>query len=462
MSFGAPFWLWTLLLVPALLAVFVFNTRKSKSLLEKIVAPRLLAQLAASVSWPARWLRLSLQLAALACVVAALARPRAGYTWEENKGKGRDILIVIDVSKSMLSTDVAPNRLTRAKLAAQDLTNLLQGDRVGVVAFAGDAFLQAPLTADSGAVLDSIQELDTNIIPVGGTNIAEAVRIAADAFGKGESENRAIVLFSDGEEIDADGVAAVQKHADSFRVFTVGVGTANGSLIPLQDGPGGATFVKDENGQFVKSRLDEARLQKLAEAGDGFYTHLENGPTDMKKIVSEGFLKMSEHEIDAKMSRHPIERYQWPLGFGLALLAASLLVNDRRRTPNRAVAKPARVLVSTGMAVFLAMPVIASASSAGMEFYSQQKYKEATDAFQKDLAKRGDLAALNYDLGAAAYKAGDYEKALEAFSKALAGADAKLQPKAEYNLANTLYQRGSGKQEKDAKIKEWRGAIDHY
>ena len=462
MTFGSPHWLWALLLVPVLAGLFMQNIRRGKKLLQKFIAPRLVPRLAASVSGTKRWIRFLLQLAAFACVVTALARPRHGFTWQEEKRRGRDILLAIDVSKSMLATDITPNRLTRAKLAAQDLTGLLQGDRVGVIAFAGDAFLQAPLTADSGAVLDSIRELDPSVIPVGGTNIADAIKVAVDAFGKGESDNRALVIFSDGEEIDADGIASARNSAESVRIFTVGIGTNNGSLIPLPAEPGEASFVKDEHGQFVKSRLDENRLRKLAEVGGGIYVHLENGSADMRKIVDEGLKKMNEHEINAKLSRHPIERYRWPLCLGVALLASSLLVNERRRTPGRTARKMTGRSAPAVAVVFLALTLSASAGNPGMELYGQQRYREAGEAFQKELARRGDSAASHYNLGASAYKSGDYDKALDAFSKALAGADPKLQPKAEYNLGNTLYQRGTGKQEKAAKLTEWRGAIEHY
>src|SRR5204863_9120746 len=138
-----------------------------------------------TVSSPKRLARFVLFLAGLAGVIVALAQPRYGYTWEESRQRGRDVLIAIDVSKSMLANDVAPSRLARAKLAAQDLINLLPGDRVGLIAFAGNAFLQAPLTIDYSAVLNAVNELDTNIIPRGGTDIAEAIRVAAKAFGKG-------------------------------------------------------------------------------------------------------------------------------------------------------------------------------------------------------------------------------------------------------------------------------------
>src|SRR5438067_148638 len=198
MSFAAPQWFWALALLPALLALFFWNENRRSGLLQKIVALRLVPELASSGSAAKRRFRFLAMLAGLACVIVAQARPQLGYTWQESRRKGRDLLIAIDTSKSMLATDLAPHRLTRAKLAAQDLINLLLGDRVGLIAFAGDAFLQAPLTIDYSAVLSSINELDVNIIPRGGTNIAAAINLAAEAFGKGESENRALILMTDG------------------------------------------------------------------------------------------------------------------------------------------------------------------------------------------------------------------------------------------------------------------------
>src|SRR6478672_10116449 len=165
MSFGQPLWFWALALFPFLLAIFVQNERARRTQLKRLVAARLLEKLAGTVSLAKRRWRFGVTLLGLAALVVSLAQPRYGFSWQESKMRGRDVLIAIDTSKSMLATDMAPNRLARAKLAAQDLITQLAGDRVGVIAFAGTAFLQAPLTADSTAVLASLQELDTEIIP---------------------------------------------------------------------------------------------------------------------------------------------------------------------------------------------------------------------------------------------------------------------------------------------------------
>ena len=380
------------------------------------MAARLLDRLAGTVSLGRRRLRFALLLLGLAALIVSLAQPRYGYTWQESKRKGRDIIIAIDCSRSMLATDLTPNRLGRAKLAVQDLLEQLQGDRVGLIAFAGTAFLQAPLTIDYGAVLNSLSELDTNIIPRGGTNIAAARSPRADAaFGKGESDNRCLILFTDGEELEADAVEAASAEKDHMRIFTVGLGSADGSLIPIPGENGGTGFVKDEKGQIVKSRLDEDRLRKIAETTGGFYVHLQNGPAEMQQIVHAGLGQMKEKEIDTRMSRRPIERYEWPLSAALVLLVASTLIGERKRGSRR---PPLSVAASALVLVLLLIPRGAEAKNSGLEDYEREDYKGAMSEFDRQLQQQRESAALNFALGAAAYKAGDYPKALDAFSKA--------------------------------------------
>src|SRR6202030_2089963 len=235
----------------------------------------------------------ALQLLGLAFALIALAQPRWGYTFQDVKRKGLDLLIAVDTSRSMLSNDVQPNRIERVKLAIQDLINELQGDRVGLIAFAGRAFLQAPLTIDYDAVVEAINDLDTKTIPEGGTNISSAIALAMQSFGKSATGNRALIIFTDGEDLSGDAVTMAKEATDAgVRIFTVGVGTPQGSLIPVTGEDGQTAFVKDSSGQVVKSRLDEKRLREVAEATGGFYLHLENGPRSMQQIENEGLAKM--------------------------------------------------------------------------------------------------------------------------------------------------------------------------
>jgi Ca-activated chloride channel family protein len=490
MSFGQPLWFWAFALFPLLLALFAQNERRREKLLRQLVAARLQERLAGSVSVPLRRLRFALLLLGLAGVIVSLAQPRLGYTWEQSKRKGRDVIIAIDCSRSMLATDLAPSRLGRAKLAVLDLVGQLAGDRLGLIAFAGSAFLQAPLTIDYGAVLNALGELDTDIIPRGGTNIAAAITEADSAFGKGESDNRCLIIFTDGEELDADGIVAATAQKDRIKIFTVGLGSSDGSLIPIPGENGGTGFVKDENGQIVKSRLDEDRLRKIAEVTGGFYLHLQNGPAEMQHIFRDGLGQMKEQEIDARMSRRPIERYQWPLAAGLVLLVASALVNERKRISRRASfvsRKAAALLILWGA---MLCPAQSAWKNPGVERYvkgseaaekwqkiepgstekeearqaARKEFERSYQEFSQQLHRQPESPELNFNLGAAAYKLEKDDEALLAFAKATLTKDPNLRVDAESNLANTLYQKGRKKVETDkqAALRDWKDGLKHY
>lgn len=461
MSFGFPLYLWALALVPLFIALFIRNERRRGEVLRRLVAARLQPALAGSVSRGKRILRFLLAMFGLTCAIVSFAQPRYGYTWEQSKRKGRDVLLAIDTSKSMLATDLAPNRLTRAKLAAQDLIALLPGDRVGLIAFAGNAFLQAPLTIDYSAVTDSLNQLDTNIIPRGGTNLAEAIKIADSAFGKGESENRCLIIFTDGEELDADAVTAAQALKTPFRIFTVGVGTSEGAIIPVTDERGGTTFVKDEKGEFVKSRMDETRLQKLAEATGGFYLRLQNGPEEMKQILINGLGQLTERDLDATQARKPIERYQWPLGAAIASLFFSMFINERKRVTSVA---GSRRLATSAAVVLIVCSTARGALNPGVNLYDDKKYEESYKSFAEQLAKRPASPELSFDLGTAAFQLGKDDEAMQAFGKATLTPKPKLRVDSEMNLGNTLYRRGEKvvAKEKQKTLADWHGAIAHY
>lgn len=457
MSFGAPIWFWALAILPVLLLLYLNNERRSAMLLRKFVSARLLPQLAGNIDRFRRGLRFGFVLLALALAIVALAKPRWGYTYENVKRRGLDLLIAVDTSRSMLSNDVSPSRLDRVKLAAQDLIGELNGDRAGLIAFAGRAFLQAPLTIDYDAAVESINDLDTKTIPEGGTNISAAIALAVSTFGKSAMGNRALIIFTDGEELSGDAVQEAKKAAEAgVKIFTIGVGTPQGSLIPVENG-----FVKDTQGQVVKSKLDETRLREIAEASGGVYLHLENGPQTMRQLYRDALAKLQAGEIDARLSQRPIERYEWPLGAAIIALVLSLFINDRRGATPRPAPRPVAIAAA---ALLLAMSNL-FASAPGIDAYQQQKYDEALRQFENTLAQHPQTHAadkLQFDTGAAAYKQKDYEKALQAFSQALLSRDTQLQSKSHYNLGNTLYERGDGKKSDDEKVRDWTNALRHY
>jgi Ca-activated chloride channel homolog len=478
MTFGVSQWLWGLLLIPVLIALFVRSEQRGLKRLQEFVSARLLPQLAGTVNRPRRMIRFALQLLGLALAIVSLAQPRWGYTFEDVKRKGLDLLIAVDTSRSMLSNDVQPNRLDRVKLAIQDLIGQLQGDRVGLIAFAGRAFLQAPLTIDYDAVVEALSDLDTKTIPEGGTNISSAITVATQSFGKSAMGNRALVIFTDGEELSGDALKTAKEAADAgVRIFTVGVGTPQGSLIPVAGDDGQTSFVKDASGQVVKSKLDDKRLREIAQATGGFYLHLENGPRSMQQIQNEGLAKMQAAEMDVRLSRRPIERYEWPLGAALIALALSILIPERKRERQRGFAAvPARKAAqgvasapagATAIVALLMMFLSSSvfATAPGLDAYRSGKFEDAYGQFQQTLKTHPESRAedkLQFDSGAAAYKLKDYSKAMESFSQALLSRDLGLQSKGHYNLGNTLYQRGEAQKGDDKKLSDWTNALDHY
>jgi Ca-activated chloride channel homolog len=466
MSFGAPQWLWGLLLIPILIALFIRAERRGTIRLREFVSARLLPALAGTVNRPRRMLRFGLQLLGLAFAIVSLAQPRWGYTFEDVKRKGLDLLIAVDTSRSMLSNDVQPNRLERVKLAAHDLINELQGDRVGLIAFAGRAFLQAPLTIDYDAAIESVNDLDTKTIPEGGTNISAAITLATQSFGKSAVGNRALVIFTDGEELSGDAVKNAKAAADAgVQIFTIGVGTPSGSLIPISSEDGETSFVKDSAGQVVKSKLDEKRLREVAQAGGGFYLHLENGPRTMQQLYTEGLAKMQAAEMDVRLSRRPIERYEWPLGAALVALALSILIGERKRSRERVYSHVPAKIATTATALWLAICQFGFGAAPGMDAYRDGKFNDAYSQFQQTLKSHPQSRAedkLQFDSGAAAYKSEEYVKALESFSQALLSSDNGLQSKSHYNLGNTLYQRGETQKSDDKKLSDWTNALDHY
>ncbi|MEY2498304.1 MAG: Ca-activated chloride channel [Verrucomicrobiota bacterium] len=466
MTFGAPAWFWGLLAIPLLVLLFAGAERRAAQRLREFVSEKLLPTLARTVDRRRRAIRFALVLLGLILALAALAKPRCGYTYQDVKRKGLDLVFAVDTSRSMLSNDVQPNRLQRVKLAAQDLINELQGDRVGLIAFAGRAFLQAPLTIDYEAAVDAINDLDTNTIPEGGTNISAAIDLAVQTYGKSAIGNRALIIFTDGEELSGDAAKTAKAAADAgVRIFTVGVGTPEGSLIPIVGEGGGNSFVKDSNGQVVKSKLDEKRLKEIAESTGGFYLHLEDGPRTMKQLFADGLAKMQSGEIDDRMSRKPIERYQWPLGAALLVFAAAFLLRERKRVRTRASRAIERApVLATAVLVFL-FAQISFAESPGLDAYRQDKYSEAYQQFEKTLKEHPGTHAtdkIQFDAGAAAYKMGDFDKALEWFSQSLLSKDPSLQEKSHYNIGRTLEERADRAKTNEKALTELGNAQSHY
>jgi len=483
MKFAHPVWLLVgLIACAALLWRYRRFDARQRAELKKFASENLIAQLTTSVSSARRQVKRALVVAGIACLAIALARPLIGFRWEEAKRRGLDLLFAVDTSKSMLAQDVKPDRLTRAKMAVEDLLAHMDGDRVGLIAFAGNAFLQCPLTLDYDAFRQSLDAIDTRIIPRGGTDIASAIHEAEAALeGKGSNE-RILVLLTDGEDLEGSALEAARtagKHG--LQIFTVGIGSANGELIPLADEKGSTQFAKDGFGQFVKSRLDESMLKQIAEATGAMYQPLGQQAQGLETIYQKGLAQFTRHELVSRMNKVYTERYQWPLALGLLCLAIEPLIGIRRRqtakTPPVAarpalasswnkVARPGRVAAAATAAVaLLAFADSAQASvQTGEKAFQKGDYAKAEQDYRQAAAKSPAKPALQYNHGAAAYKAGDFDAAAQSFAKAMKTDDLKLQQDDYYNLGNTQYRIGQKTEKGNSQetVKTWEQAVQSY
>lgn len=339
LQFAEPQWLWITVLALLLTgALFWISAKARRRKLAEFADEARRAELLASHSNVKRVVKNALLFLALLLMGIALARPQWGEVEEHVDRRGDDVVFLMDTSKSMLATDVTPSRIERAKLAVLDFVRRQAGGRVGLVAFAGDAFLLCPLTLDYDAFEESIRDLDTDSVLVQGTDIASALFVASRAFEKNE-RRRILVLVTDGEDLERAGIEAAKKLAkDGVVVFAIGVGTANGTVIQVQSRDGVMEPLRDEKGQPVTSRLDETTLRSIAEATGGTYRRLDTIAGGFADAASA--LKDPQSKLAAVFrKRLGIDRYRWPLAVAILLLVVESLLRTRRR---EAALNPAR------------------------------------------------------------------------------------------------------------------------
>ena len=346
MRFAEPQALWLLLLLPLIAAAARAGAFRRKRALRRFAGgASYVARFTGQVSVHRRAAKLLLLLFAVGCGVIALARPQWGTRLEEIRRKGVDVVVAVDTSLSMATEDAAPSRLGQARHEIVTLIGLLAGDRIGLVTFAGDATLACPLTLDHAAVRLFLDSLDVETVPVPGTSLAAALRVAARAFGDQqpdlEERGRAIVLFSDGEDHGGGIDAAIDRlQRRGITLYALGTGTARGAPIPLRDRSGlREGYKKDKQDRIVTSRLDEAILRKLALETGGRYYRTTPAEGEIEEIA-QGLMGMDAHEFGATLRRRYEERFQIPLALGLLALLGETLFGDRRRAPRAREARP--------------------------------------------------------------------------------------------------------------------------
>jgi len=449
-KFEHPNLLWLLLVIPpALVLFFWWRERARQKLLVQFIEARLLSSLTVGISPIRRKIRFALLVLAVSFLIIALARPQHGFDLQEVAQRGLDIVVAVDTSKSMLATDIAPNRLARAKLAALELMQRAGTDRMGLVAFAGDAFLECPLTIDNTAFQQSVQALDVNSIPQGGTALAAAINTALTAF-KENGHYKVLALFTDGEDNDNETVAleAAQSAANAgLKIFTIGIGTAAGDLIRMPDVNGNSDYIRDKQGNVVKSHLNEMLLQQISSATGGFYLPLR-GANTMDTLYDRGLAPLPKTESQEKLIRRYHEQFQWPLAAAILLLLAEIFLPERRlptRRETKAGQKRAEPVlgapVTAAVILFLFLPVAAPASPAGaLRDYLAGNYTNALQEFTQLAEVRTNDLRLVFNAGDAAYRATNFDLAQKLFQQVTLAPDLKLQERAFYNLGNAQFQ----------------------
>jgi Ca-activated chloride channel family protein len=416
MKFGAPeFIKWLLLIIP-LIALAVFMHRQRAVRLTRLISSRVWETVIPGHSEKRGRRRTTLRLFALFCIGLALTRPQWGSHWEEVKQRGLDIIVVLDTSKSMLAEDVKPNRLKQAQWAVRDFVRHLKGDRIGLVAFAGTSFLQCPVTVDYAAFTMMLDDLYAGIIPRGGTAIEQALKTAADSFDRKTEADRVIILITDGEDHEGAPLRmAEQFRKDGIKLFCIGVGTLEGELVPAKEG-----YVKDSQGQVVKSSLNEGLLEKLASETGGFYVRSAPGDFGLDRICRLGLAGLQRDEQETRLARVYEERFIWFAAAALLFLLAEGWM------------RPAFGIL---LLLFLSVPQADAADWAGA--YRKGDYTNAFRSLEKTAEKFPDVG--NYNRGNVLYRMKDFQGSEKAYGNAAAQtADDKLKPKALYNRGTAL------------------------
>ena len=326
MIISQPIYLWLLLLVPLFFVVQVLVNNLRRRRIRRFGDETLVEAMMPSYASAKVWLRLSLFSVAFCFFVLALSRPQRGIRLKEQQVTGAEVMIALDVSNSMLAEDYSPNRLERAKLAISQVSEKLRDDRIGLILFAGDSYVQIPLTSDYISARMFLNSITTGSVPVQGTAIGSAIELAMNSFSENSDKSRAIVVITDGENHEDDPVAAAKIAAEKgIRVFTIGVGSKEGTFIPL---PGG-NYITDAEGNNVVTRLDDETLQQIAAEGGGLYVQSTNREFGLAPIIEQ--IQNMEDKVTTTVTYEEYEElYMYFLGVALLFFVVEVLVGDRR------------------------------------------------------------------------------------------------------------------------------------
>lgn len=450
MTFENQIWLTLTPLIVLLFAgLFAFGLRRREALLSRFAAARLLDQLTEKASHQRTLLKAALILLAFALIGISLARPQYGVDWIERKARGLDIVFVLDSSKSMLATDLRPTRLDRAKLAIIDLVKRLESDRIGLVAFAGNAFLQTPPTLDYAAFRENLDAIGYSSISRGGSDIGRAIREAAKAFPK-DNSFKVVVLLTDGEDQQQDAITAAREVADDgIKVYTIGIGTPEGDYLKISNAQGDDEFIRDSSGQPVRSQLDETTLQKIAQLTGGSYSRLSD--QSLNTLYNSVLATLPREERQSELQEARIERYQWTLSIACILTVVEIFI---RRRSNLSLS-----LLFLLSASSVCTPIRSEAQDLPVKEIQELPMPVAEDT-PEILAEAPETdPRILYNQAHHQLTTGNYEQAIQLLEQAIEhSTQHSLQRDALYNMAHASNQIG----ETALQAQDFEGAIERW
>lgn len=323
--FASPSFLWLLLLVPIFPIACAIGLWLRRRRIAKFGDPALVKELMPSWSVGKLWARQVFFTLAFICFVIGLSRPLVGAKLKERESRGAEIMICLDVSNSMLATDYSPNRLERAKLSISRIVDKLEGDRIGLILFAGTSFVQLPITTDYISAKMFLNSISTNSVPVQGTAIGDALMTAAKGFSAQSEKSRAIILITDGENHEDDALSIAQSVGETgIRIYTIGVGSLQGQPIP-KDGD----LMRDAEGNIVVTRLDESTLKRIAEVGSGAYVHAGNEEFGLNPIIQD-IKKLEDERFNSVVFEEYDEQYMYFFALALLFFVIEMLIGERK------------------------------------------------------------------------------------------------------------------------------------
>ena len=404
-----PLYLLLILLIPLMFIAYWLMRRWRKRRIARFGDPDLVSSLAPLVPRRKGWLKLTLLSLALLFFAIGMARPQLGAILKEKQVKGAEIMVVLDVSNSMLAEDYSPNRLERAKLAISKLVDELQGDRIGLIIFAGESFVQLPVTSDYVSAKIFLNSITTESVPVQGTAMGDAIRTAIKSFTSESENSRAIILITDGENHEDDPVSAAKDAVDmGARVFCIGVGSPEGKPIPMDGG-----LLKDNDGNIVVTRLDEKTLRDVASAGRGLYVRAGNTEFGLNPVIDE-IRSLDAKDFQSVVFEEYDEQYMYFFAIALIFMLIEFMISDTRN--RRSLFGRGKGMVAV-LILMLASPVMLQAQSdrsevrAGNREFKKGEFREAELDYKRALEEDSTSVTAKYNLGNALYKTESYSEA---------------------------------------------------